>query len=338
MTAKVLEGAGGKVAEQWISSLLTSAIVFWAGGLVAVIQRFGWQPFADWFTKQPEPLQLALLVAVLGGAIASAAVVERFQLMALRGLEGYWHPIFNELKDHLIRRQIKIKGKLELQFQDLDHRPRLTSRDRQLLTKLDRQLSDFPVQDSDVMPTSLGNILRAAELRSLDKYGLDAVICWPRLWLLLPESAKADLQAARAELNATARLWIWSWLFLVWTVWAWWAAPIACFSAWFAYHWAIAAAKTYGDLIEASFDLYRGLLYEALRLPLPTDAATEADRGRELTQYLWRGTLPDPQASFVKSVVKSVDVESGVESGVESVDVESVESGDRPAAVQSPDP
>lgn len=67
MTAKVLEGAGGKVAEQWISSLLTSAIVFWAGGLVAVIQRFGWQPFTDWFTKQPEPLQLALLVAVLGG-------------------------------------------------------------------------------------------------------------------------------------------------------------------------------------------------------------------------------------------------------------------------------
>jgi len=298
MTAKVLEGAGGKVAEQWISSLLTSAIVFWAGGLVAVIQRFGWQPFTDWFTKQPEPLQLALLVAVLGGAIASAAVVEQFQLMALRGLEGYWYPIFNGFKDHFIRQQIKAKGKLELQFQDLDDRPRLTSRDRQLRIELDRQLNDFPIQDIDIMPTPLGNILRAAELRSLDKYGLDAVICWPRLWLLLPESAKADLQAARAELNAAARLWIWSGLFFVWTFWAWWAALIACFSAWFAYQWAIAAAKTYGDLIEASFDLYRGLLYEALRLPLPTDAATEADRGQELTQYLWRGTLRDPRTPF----------------------------------------
>ncbi|MBD2160756.1 hypothetical protein H6F46_08615 [Limnothrix sp. FACHB-1083] len=306
MTAKVLEGAGGKVAEQWISSLLTSAIVFWAGGLVAVIQRFGWQPFTDWFTKQPEPLQLALLVAVLGGAIASAAVVERFQLMALRGLEGYWHPIFTGFKDHFIRQQIKVKGKLESQFQDLDNRPRLTSRDRQLRVKLDRQLSDFPVQDIDVMPTPLGNILRAAELRSLDKYGLDAVICWPRLWLLLPESAKADLQAARAELNATARLWIWSWLFFIWAFWAWWAALIALFSICFAYHWAIAAAKTYGDLIEASFDLYRGLLYEALRLPFPKQADQEPAAGRMLTQYLWRGTLPESYQFIATSEISPV--------------------------------
>jgi len=44
-----------------------------------------------------------------------------------------------------------------------------------------------PAESDRHMPTKLGNILRAAELRSKDKYGLDAVICWPRLWLLLPD-------------------------------------------------------------------------------------------------------------------------------------------------------
>lgn len=291
MTAKVLEGAGGKVAEQWIPSLLTSAIVFWAGGLLAGIQHFGWQGFTDWFVKQPEPLQLGLLVMGLGLAIASAAIVERFQLAALRGLEGYWYPIFQSFKNRLIRDQVKRKDRLESQFQDLDNRPRLTSRDRQLLAKINRQLNDFPLRNAELMPTQLGNVLRAAELRSLDKYGLDAIICWPRLWLLLSDSVKADLQAARAELNAAARLWIWSWLFLVWAVWAWWAVPIAVLSAWFAYGWAIAAARTYGDLVEASFDLYRFLLYEALRLPAPVNTAEERTKGQQLTRYLVRGLL-----------------------------------------------
>lgn len=42
MTAKVLEGFSGKLAEQWVATLLTPAFVFWAGGLAAHTQRIGW--------------------------------------------------------------------------------------------------------------------------------------------------------------------------------------------------------------------------------------------------------------------------------------------------------
>ncbi|NJL87328.1 MAG: hypothetical protein HC886_17260 [Leptolyngbyaceae cyanobacterium SM1_1_3] len=41
--------------------------------------------------------------------------------------------------------------------------------------------------------------------------------------------------------------------------------------------------------IEASFDLYRHLLYKSLRWQLPDDPAVERRVGKELTRYLWRG-------------------------------------------------
>jgi hypothetical protein len=52
---------------------------------------------------------------------------------------------------------------------------------------------------------------------------------------------------------------------------------------------AIAAATTYGDLVEASFDLYRSLLYQSLRWNLPADPNEERRVGQHLTEYLWRG-------------------------------------------------
>ena len=147
-----------------------------------------------------------------------------------------------------------------------------------------------PRQADQRMPTHLGNLLRSAELRPHTKYGLDAIVCWSRLWLLLPDAVKKDLQEARADLNTAARVWLWSVLFLVWTYWAWWAAPVGIISAIFAYYyWALDAAKIYGELIEATFDLYRHLLYQSIRWGLPADPKEERRVGRQLTEYLWRG-------------------------------------------------
>lgn len=84
------------------------------------------------------------------------------------------------------------------------------------------------------MPTRLGNTLRAAEQRPLEKYGLDAIVCWSRLLLLLPDAVKQELNAARADLNTAARLWLWSLLFIIWSVWGWWATPLGLLSALFA--------------------------------------------------------------------------------------------------------
>lgn len=72
------------------------------------------------------------------------------------------------------------------------------------------------------MLTKLGNILRAAENRLSERYGLVMTICWLRRWLLLPDKTKQEITEVRATLDTAARMFLWSLLFLIWTVWAWW--------------------------------------------------------------------------------------------------------------------
>jgi hypothetical protein len=60
----------------------------------------------------------------------------------------------------------------------------------------------------------------------------------------------------------------------------------------FAYGWALSAARVYGDLQEAAFDLYRKQLYEAVHWPFPQRTDCEHEQGRQLTEYLFRGTSP----------------------------------------------
>ncbi|WP_392533732.1 hypothetical protein [Nostoc sp. C117] len=143
------------------------------------------------------------------------------------------------------------------------------------------------------MPTKLGNILRAAESRPYDKYGLDAVICWSRLWLVLPDGVKKELQEARSSLNTAPRFWLWSLLFIVWTVWAWWAVPAGLLGLIFAYYWTVDAAGVYCSLLESAFDLYRLELYKSLRWPIPINPKQEQESGKQLTIYLLRGSDQD---------------------------------------------
>ncbi len=291
MSVKFLDGISGKLAEQWVATLLTPAVVFWAGGAAAALQRYGWPTLSTQFSHYPEPLQIGLLVATLSLITASAFVVQRFDLPVLRWLEGYWPRWLRPLRHWCIRRAIRHSEWVSDRWQTLARLDpaHLTPDQRDELIQLDWQQLHTPLANQ-MMPTRLGNILRAAEQRPLEKYGLDAIICWSRLWLLLPDAVKQDLQAARADLNAAARIWLWSLLFTLWSAaGALWAIPLGLLSALYAYRWAIAAAQTYGDLIEASFDLYRHLLYQSLRWQLPADPAEERRVGQQLTTYLWRG-------------------------------------------------
>ena len=292
MPSKFLESLGEKLAERWLSTILTPAFIFWGGGLGAWIYRHGWFCLEIWFIQhiQPsQPAQIALLISTLLGVLISALIVQRCELTVLRFLEGYWPRCLRKLRRFCTKIQQQKKDRLNRKFQSLidraeENRP-LTPSEREDYTFLDGLLHYFPIH---LMPTQLGNILRAAEERPKNQYGLDPLICWPRLWLLLPDSVKAELSEARMTLNTGARIWLWSLLFLVWTPLAWWASLAGFLSSYLAYRWMLNAATIYGDLLESAFDLYRIELYKSLRWPLPTSPQEERKLGEQLTAYLWK--------------------------------------------------
>jgi hypothetical protein len=291
MLTQFFSNLGGKLAEQWASTVLTPAFVFWAGGLVAWVWRHHWTPLESGIMNLSMPTQVALLIGSLMLVIASAVMVQRFELPVLRLLEGYWSGWFLPLRVSLVQRQNSKRSRDDQRFQDLTAKGKnRTPAEAEEYAAMDVQQRRVPYDPHERMPTHLGNILRAAERWPADKYGLDAVICWPRLWLLLPDGAKNEISAARNGLDAGARVWLWSVLFLAWTVWAWWAALVAVLTAFLAYRWMLNAAETYGDLLESSFDVHRITLYKALRWPFPPNASEEHAYGKQLTQYLSRGS------------------------------------------------
>lgn len=259
--------------------------------------RSGWTASETFLTQKAVALPLTQLMIALLIVVVFAIVVQRFELPTLKFLEGYWFRWLRPLRRWLINRQIAQASVAEQQFQLVSQKgiQALSPDEIDEYVRLDWRLRQIPAQSDRRMPTRLGNILRAAERRPLEKYGLDAVICFPRLWLLLPTEVKTELVEARAQLNTMVRIWIWSVLFLGWGVWSGWAIGLGIFSAWLAHRWMLAAAIVYGDLVEAAFDLHRTALYKSVRWRLPNNPIEEQQMGRSLTNSLWRGfTEPEP--------------------------------------------
>ena len=290
MYSKFLEGMTGKVAEQWATNLLTPAFVFWLGGLIAYIYHCGWNSLKTSILQQPQSFQVGLLIAGLIGIVTSAAIIQKGDRAMLRFLEGYWPRWLTLLRQTLTQRYIKRWRKKLDRWNHLYGKGEdaLTAEELNEYAQLDWLLVHSPTKPNQFMPTRLGNLLRASEYRSKNRYGLDAIACWPRLWLLLPDSTRKELQEARAALNTAARNCLWSFLFLVWTPLAWWIPLLALPAVWISYRMSLNTAAVYVDLLEATFDVHRHLLYQALRVQLPKNPTREVEDGKKLTQYLWR--------------------------------------------------
>lgn len=287
-----------KLAERW-AAVSVPALVFWVGGLLAwIIGRGGFQSMkapADWLAKQPAPTQLACVLLVLLGVAASAVVVNRLTTPVLRLMEGYWPRFLHAARRPLVDRWRRRAESIDSDFQSVagpvvTGTPPPTAQQQASFIELSQQWRRYP-GPGRYQPTRVGNTLRAAESRPIDKYGLDAVAVWPHFWLLLPDSARSELTAARNSLDSAVNAFVWGILFLVFTIWTPWAAiaglVVAVTASQF---WVPNRAEVFADLVEAVFDLYRSALYRQLRWPLPDNPQDERTKGEQLTRYLIRGT------------------------------------------------
>lgn len=305
---KFWEAAGTKLADRW-AAVSGPALVFWIGGLLAYAHdHHGVRPFTDWLGRQRSPVQLLAVALLLLVVAASAVAVQQFVTPTLRFLEGYWPRWFDFLRNPLIAR-IREKDEADrAEWQRLAQlvlgpgaRPDAETLRR--YAEIDRRRQLRPHESAALMPTRVGNVLRAAESRPGAKYGLDAVTVWPRLWLLLPETTRKELEVTRLALDRGVAASLWGLLFLVFGPWSLWAVPIGLATAAAAVLLITPSrAEVYGQLVDAAFDVHRTVLYEHLRWPLPKHPRDELAHGAVLTSYLSGGsdavhprfTLPPP--------------------------------------------
>jgi hypothetical protein len=296
MLGSFWDSVAGKLADRWFA-LSGQALVFWAGALLAWAAANGGIRSLEGpghrLAGYSGPGQVAVLVGALLLVAASAIVVQRLTGPVLSLLEGYWPRLLHPLQDTLIGRCARRADTARREVQKLAgpvHDGTATRKERDRYVRLDRRLRRMPTRDR-LLPTPIGNTLRAAETRPVDKYGLDPVSLWPHLWLLMPDTARQELAAARAALDASVAAVVWGLLFLAFTPWSPWAPPVGLGVAALALLvWIPARAANFAALVEAAFDLYRQNLYTQLRWPLPASPHDERREGRRVTTYLLRGS------------------------------------------------
>jgi hypothetical protein len=305
MLGKFWESAGDKIAERWLD-ISMSALVFWLGGLIGwIYSRGGLTQLANserWLTRLPTAGQVAVLLVALAGVAGSGVVVSRLSFPVLQVLEGDWPGFCAPLRRLIMSRLVEPLAKREEERRNdlaqvvLDSPAKATAEQLARYARAELTRRRLPPEPAQYMPTRTGNILRAAEAWPDRKYGLNSVIVWPRLWLLLPDSVREELAAARAGLDSAVSAVVWGLLFCLFAFWTPCALLIGLLVAiGAAAFWVPSRAETFGDLMEAAYDLYRISLYQQLRWPLPQGPDDEVATGKALTEYLWRGTATPAQ-------------------------------------------
>jgi hypothetical protein len=239
----------------------------------------------------------ALLVLTVG-ILLVAFVLHPLQLLLVRMLEGYWpgwSPL-SWLTRSALARQVVRRAALTRRAGAIEN---MTPAETQAALAAGLELSRrYPPEGYPLLPTALGNALRATEALAGRAYGLEAVTTWPRLYPLLGDRVRAVVDDRRTTLDLSCRLSVTSaltglisvgllagsgpWLLVA-------AAPLAL--AALAYHSSVQAALSYGEAVTVAFDLHRFDLLRALHLPLPAATGEEQKLNEQLSRF-WDQGVP----------------------------------------------
>ena len=279
MIAGVVKEAAGVLDRRFLLNAFLPALTVLSGlalviaglewGVGPAITRLGNQ---DTLLISFEVAGFVVAVAVLAGLLSS------LESALFRLAEGYW--------SGPLRRSLGALGK---QW----HRRRLAALGERIADDTAYETVylryPLPTQPGEVMPTRLGNILKNAELYPRDRYEIDAVLVWPRLYPLLPERMASTLNAAQSDLALllTAATCAAGFAVVaggyVLAAGGSWVLFLGCFwggitLAWLAYRASCSAAIGYAQLVKAAFDIGR----TDLRAKLP-----DGDPDEDETAY-WR--------------------------------------------------
>jgi hypothetical protein len=270
----------------WFPALIAGVLVLALGVLPGGVNT-AWQ----WWQQQDVKAQTGLLLGALLVVTLVAYLLQAFTRPLVRLYEGYW--------PHGPRRWAA--KQVERRWREWRKKRAEAAKNDPLRYAAwqDRLHHEYPSRAERLLPTRLGNVLRATEDYPVTAYGLDAVFWWPRLMPLLPETVQKGVEEALMPLFALLNLATLAGLTAAGgAIYLWrsgvggWAGPLAVLLgglvlARIAYVGAVAQARGYGQQIRAAVDLYRLNLLEALHVPLPASPQEERALWERLAAWLY---------------------------------------------------
>jgi hypothetical protein len=283
-----------KLAERWLALLLLPGALF----LVLVVVG-GWQgqrAALDWsrfrqgvdgcsaaLVRLPVGMQGVFLVIVLlasagvGLAVQALAGVTRFVWL------GRWPRRLRRWRVRVRRRRWHdlVERRRSLSTENPDHREDLDL----LAERANRIALAQPGR-----PTWMGDRVHAVEQVALARFGLDLTFGWPRLWLVLPDTVRAEIAAAEAGFASAVATGTWSMPYLALAL-VWWpAAAVAAVFGVTGWSRARAAVSDLGALSESAVDLHGRTLALALGVGGQDEKGVlTTEQGRKVTAIVRKG-------------------------------------------------
>lgn len=130
---------------------LLPTIAFWSAVAGLAGSQISWTLVQQWWGHLQSFTQVVFAVIAIAGMVVFALLLSSAEGITLRLYEGHWRaPLLSKVRAAGVRRQSRIRSQLKP-----DEKP----------SDFERRYRYFPVTDGDgdLMPTRLGNILRAAE-------------------------------------------------------------------------------------------------------------------------------------------------------------------------------
>ncbi len=231
-------------------------------------------------------------IAIIILTILSVNVIlQPFQIAMIKFLEGYWGV------NRMVQRVFDIG--VELQRRKLNALEIMTelgtsSGDRRRQEWAAMQLRSYP-RTTRLLPTRLGNVMRAHEDRAGGRYGLATVTTWPRIFPQLSERLSIGVRDARAQLDSSTALCVTFFAAALVSlallvphggIWILVIPSSVGLLALISYRSAVTSARVYGRLLETAYDLHRFDMLTALHYQLPQMAQEEVAFNRQLSTFL----------------------------------------------------
>lgn len=312
MVSAILGQVTGQLERNFLLNAFFPMLVFaLAVGLAVAVGTGGTAPAIAVWEQQDTATKVLLTIAAVGLVFLLANLLSNGMLLVIKLYEGYLPParwVAPWARNRQMQRGKQLYDGARDGLAAAKGMSEGTEKERkraEVSAAEDALQKSFPVPPAaltadKVAPTRLGNILLSAETYSADRYGVDAVRMWPRLYTLLPATLTDSLAAARDSMEFLLSV---SFLSAVYTPaasiylitasaslpWVLGTLAISAAISWASYVAALGPAGVYGEMVRTAFDLHRLDLFRQLRVPMPATPEEERQRWDDVTRLLDRG-------------------------------------------------